>query len=467
MPPARPSFCATSGWPGFCTNWCRYCRGSGCEGWPVGRCPLTGHPIDVATGRLLTRAEEFTLRGPIPMVFERFYSSSWAERPSPVGYGWSHTLDERIWLERGKVVYKAGDGRGIDFHTFHLPERRMRVGDEIFYPIDKLTLKCLGDGNWTITGSDGITRHFALLPGDRTASYLVEIRNRSARWVRFVYDNDRVLERVETSEGRAVRLEHERGVLRRLMVQNPDGEGWYEQARYEYSAEGDLVRAVDSLGAAREYRYEEHLMIQEVDRDKVSFWFEYDGRDSTASCVRTWGSDGKGNDRLFFRELTYDKQGNKTYVEDSAGKTTVYRMNVANAVVAITDPHGATIKTEYNDYLWKTSETNALGQTETYRYDARGNEVQRTLRNGTTVSIEYDEHNHRCAWSTPWGSNGSGTMTATGAWCGALRARAERTRFRSTTKGPIRRGSRVPMATSFKPSSMSRAICGRLPIPMA
>src|SRR5262249_28039151 len=38
-------------------------------------CTLTGHPVDVMTGRVLANAVDFELPGPIPLVFERNYDS--------------------------------------------------------------------------------------------------------------------------------------------------------------------------------------------------------------------------------------------------------------------------------------------------------------------------------------------------------------------------------------------------------
>ena len=54
--------------------------------WAV--CKLTGHPVDVASGRGLTGFLDAELPGPIPLLIERFYSSAFASRPVSLGYGW-------------------------------------------------------------------------------------------------------------------------------------------------------------------------------------------------------------------------------------------------------------------------------------------------------------------------------------------------------------------------------------------
>lgn len=355
-----------------------------------GVCFLTGHPVDVATGRLLTWSEDFVLRGPLPLAFERNYSSGWAERPSTLGHGWSHTYDERIWVERGRVVYLAGDGREIEFHTHELSGRVMREGQELFYPIDRLTLRCLGKGKWSIRSADGLVREFEIAAeGDRTTSQIARIVDRHGHSIRFLYRGG-YLERVETSEGRAIRFEHRDGRLARISVPAGQVDGWYDQVRFGYSTDGDLIASHDSANRPKTYVYDDHLLVRERDRDGVTFWFEYDGRDSTARCVRTWGSDGKTTDRLMYRDITYDIAGRRTFVEDSLGNTTIYAMNPANAVVEVTDPHGGARKLAYDEHLWKTAETDALGQVTRVAYDTRGNETLREWPDGSRATASYD-----------------------------------------------------------------------------
>jgi len=383
-----------------------------------GACQLTGHPVDVATGRLLTRSIDFELSGPIPIKFERYYSSAWAERDSTLGYGWSHTFDERIWLERGAVVYRTGDGREIEFHTYDFPNGHMREGQELFYPIDRLALRCLGNARWEIRTPDGLVREFEHLgdfrrdasKGDTNAkvdmriSRLTKIRNRLGQWVSFEYYLHE-LDMVRTSEGRWFRLEHQHGKLQRVALPYPVGDesNWYNQVEFEYDDKGDLVKTTDSQRKTRTYQYVKHLMVEETDRDGVSFYFEYDGRDSTSRCIRTWGDDKKGTPRLFFREISYDLKNHRTFVEDSMGRVTIYEMNDANAVVKIIDPHGAATVTEYDDHLWKLSETDALGNVTRFEYDARGNETKRILANGAAYTMAYNASDQLVQMDDPMG----------------------------------------------------------------
>jgi RHS repeat-associated protein len=349
-------------------------------------CFMTGHPVDVATGRMMTFPVDFELPGPIPLKFQRVYASSWCERPSELGYGWSHTLDERIWLERGKVVYKTGDGRELEFDAFHFPGRRMAKGQENWHAVDKLTLRCLGDGKWTIRSKDGLTREFGLLPGNTKISRLLQIRDRVENTIRLEYNRKNELEYVTDSAGRQLRFIHDgHGRLHRIALPAPTWDGWFDAVKFEYSKDEDLVGAKDANGNWTRYEYDRHLMVRETDRDGLSFYFVYDGDDSTAACVRTWGDGG-----IFDHEIVYDRLHMRTFVTDSLGHTKTYQMNPANAVVAVYDAHGAETRYEYNDVLWKTAEVGPLGATTRFEHDARGNVTRTTIPNGASSTVTYD-----------------------------------------------------------------------------
>jgi len=72
-------------------------------------CFLTGHPVDVMSGMVLTDAVDFQLPGPIPLAFERTYYSK-SRYNGSLGYGWCHSYDQDIRIERKRIVYRAADG---------------------------------------------------------------------------------------------------------------------------------------------------------------------------------------------------------------------------------------------------------------------------------------------------------------------------------------------------------------------
>lgn len=352
-------------------------------------CFLTGHPVDVATGRVFTDHVDFDLPGPLPLKFERVYNSGFCERPGPLGYGWSHSLDQKVWEERGKVVYLSEDGREVVFDAFHLPGHRMQPGDELYYPIDRLTLKCLGERRWEIWDSRGIGHELGPVEGgDPGVARLLAKKTRDGHHrIELHYDERGCLSWVRDSGGRQIRFESDgAGRLVAIKLPVPKGDGHYVHSRFGYDAHGDLVAVSDPARNSWEFEYAGHLLTRETDRERLSFYFGYDGIGQDAWCVRTWGDGG-----IYDHQLTYDKKSKVTCVTNSLGHTTTYRMDLVGTVVEVIDPHGASTKYEYDPTsLQRTAEVDPLGHARRWSYDDRGNAIRVEKQDGAVTEIEVD-----------------------------------------------------------------------------
>jgi RHS repeat-associated protein len=358
-------------------------------------CFLTGHPVDVATGRVLTDAVDFELPGALPIRLERHYSSAWANRAGALGHGWSHSLDQAVWPERGKVVYLDAEGREIEFDTFDFPDHRLPVGNEVYEPISRLTLKAYGKGRYAVTTHDGVRREFETIEargsGRPRRSRLVRERSREGAHLRYTYDELGNLARVADPNGRQALLEHDaQGRLIATHLPHPTEPGRFlPHSRYEYDAAGDLVRATDALGQSFSYEYQTHLLTRETNRNGLSFYFAYDSFGEDAFCTRTWGDGG-----IYDHVITYDKAGKVTLVKNSLGYTTSYFMNAVGLVTKVVDPLGNTTQYGYHEpSLQRSSLVDPAGAATTWEYDARGNCTRIAYPDGATVGLEYDARN--------------------------------------------------------------------------
>jgi YD repeat-containing protein len=351
-----------------------------------GACLLTGHPVDVASGKLVTSVVEAELPGPLPLKIERSYLSSNASRKGALGNGWSLSLEQAVWEERGKVVLLDEEGREIELDTFDLPEHRMRAGDSLYHAIDGLTFHKRENGAWHVTDGSGVRREFApIVRGGRAVLRRITSACENHE-ITFAYDTRGRLEWVRDSAGRLIGLEHDdRDRIVTLKLPLSRENGWYAHRRYEYDAQGDLVRAIDSQKHAWSYEYVTHLMVRETDRNGLSFYFEWDGLGEDAWCTRTWG-DGGIHDHV----LNYDKKNRVTFVTDSLGHTKRYFMNAAGVVVKIIDEVGgeATYEIEPRT-LTRTLEVDELGQRTVYERDTRGNILRRIAPDGSTTTFTY------------------------------------------------------------------------------
>ncbi|MBX3271056.1 MAG: RHS domain-containing protein [Sandaracinaceae bacterium] len=355
---------------------------------PNGRCHSTGHPVDVATGRMFTEAVDFELPGPLPLRFERRYDSSLSWRDGALGPGWSHTLDQALWRERGKVVLRSDDGRELEFHTYHLPDRTIVPGQEVFLETDRLTLRCLDEERWEVEDHLGVRRTFAPVGPDRTTK-LIEIRSRAGHRIELHHDDAGHLEWARDACGRLVRFTHDGlGRLTEIKLPLMHERGWSVYRRFHYDAAGDLVAVEDATGARWRFEYVRHLMVRETDRAGLSFYFQYDGLGSGARCIRTWGDGG-----IYDHVIDYDVANRRTIVEDSVGGRTVYEMDALGHVIAVTDPAGATARYAHDgDSGQVTLEVDPLGAQTRRAYDEHGNLTRLEGPDGAVVEIGWDAH---------------------------------------------------------------------------
>jgi RHS repeat-associated protein len=352
-------------------------------------CFFTGHPVDVASGKVMTSSVDVELPGPLPLRIERVYSSAFGDRDGPLGYGWSLSLDQAIWTERGKVVLLAEDGREIEFDAFDLPEHRMKPGDRLWHPIDRLELECLAEGRWMVHEANGDSREFGPVPGGQDGRAMIQrIRSRCRNHeIAFEYDKAGRLEWVRDACGRLVWLERdERGRVTKLKLPLPKGDGFYVHRAYAYDRRGDLAQVTDALQHSWRFEYVTHLLVRETDRTGLSFYFEYDGLGQDAWCTRTWGDGG-----IYDHKLAYDKVKKVTFVTDSLGHTTQYHMNLAGLVVKVVDPLGGETRHQYDPRtLQETDEIDALGNARHWEFDPRGNCTRAVEADGATVIVDFD-----------------------------------------------------------------------------
>ncbi len=353
--------------------------------WDRARCVVTGHPVDVATGRMFTDNVDFELPGPMPLTFTRVYDSSLSARRGPLGHGWYHSLDVALWGETGRMVWRSEQGREIEFPTWHLRDRVMEPGMSLYHEVERATLRCTGPQIFQLETADGLLWHFAAVPGTPEMKLLRKQRKDGANH-QFSYDAHGRLAGVADSAGRLVGFQYDAGGnLQRITVAPTQEATPQLLMSYEVDAQGDLVAAIDALAGRWSFDYRNHLMVQETNRNGLSFYFLYDGVDAGARCVRTWGDDG-----IYDHVITY--AGATTLVEDSLGFVTLYKLDEAGQVVSVLDAAGAETKYEYSPADGqKTAEIASDGTATRWTYSDRGECIHVVGPDGAVLLIENDE----------------------------------------------------------------------------
>jgi RHS repeat-associated protein len=323
-------------------------------------CTVTGHPVDVATGKVFTEAVDLEIDGQIPIRWDRtWYSTS--TYVGPLGHGWHHEYDTALIVGGGAVAIRLRDGRPLTFPE--LPPGATATNDQ-----EGLTLLHNAQG-YAVTRA-GLLYRFA--PAGRGEEHsLIRIESDTGAHISFRYDAGGRLVQVADSTGETISVVwNARQRIEEIRAPRPDQPGsTYAVVRYEYDANDDLVTVYDALQNAFRYSYENHLLVRETDRRGYSFLFRYDGTDSTARCVRTWGEDG-----IFAVQLTYEEE--RTLATFDAGGTWIYRHDGA-LVTELIDPYGGVQQYVPDELGRVVEEVDPSGEVTELEYNSVGEHIRR------------------------------------------------------------------------------------------
>lgn len=212
--------------------------------------------------------------------------------------------------------------------------------------------------------------------------------------------------------------------------------------KFEYSAQGDLIKHTDPVGRIRIYVY-----------GGLFGWGdqpvgEYSSSISSENLLRKWRYnvngelieqiDGRGlepgnEEAAFATKVTWDSQGRPTTVTDPFGNTTKAAYDANGNVETITDANshvtgytydsadqlvevkaatGATTKTTFNSMGQVATRTGGTGGTREIKYDIRGRPIEAIDPLGRKTTYEYDLAGNRVKVTDPAGRATSFTYDA-------------------------------------------------------
>jgi YD repeat-containing protein len=210
------------------------------------------------------------------------------------------------------VLLRTSDGR-------HVGLPRLAPAGSYFERSEKLTFTRDAQG-YALRDRAGLTYRFALVGRHNGEHALVAIEDAFGQAVRLRHDAAGRLAQIVDTAGRAIdAVNDDGGRIVQLTAPDPNDAGRrFTVVTFRYDGAGNLASATDALGHAMTLAYQRHLLVRETNRNGLSFYFEFDGTDETARCVRTWGDGG-----IYDHKLTYAVPG-VTVVENSLGHRTTY-----------------------------------------------------------------------------------------------------------------------------------------------
>jgi RHS repeat-associated protein len=340
-------------------------------------CEDTGHPVDVATGKMFTGVTILQLRGRIPVRLAIDYSTARAQEDGPFGHGWRHELERHLLITDDFVAHRNQHGHFAAFEP-------IGPGEEAQNLSEGLTLSHHGH-YLAVRDAHGLEDVF-LLPEGYQKGWMLPLagmRDAFQNAVRLHYQ-DRRLARITDSAGREVQLTYgsDNRVIQVLLKDDPQVAP-QPIVTCRYDRTGDLIAVGDPLGHERRFAYDHHLLVQETDRNGFSFYFTYD---EAQRCVLTWGDGGK-----LYRRLAYDPERQLSHVIDSYGGQTLHRLSPSGTVEDTVDPLGREWSKTYDDNGLLLAETDPTGRSWTYSYDEAGRLTERSDPWGDSCELVYDD----------------------------------------------------------------------------
>ncbi len=389
---------------------------------------------------------DFQLPAPLPVVWQRFYSSD-DSRVGLLGQGWVLPGAMELEVRRQLTVLVDNQGRRIEFEA-------AAPGSEQWSAYEQVWLRRGGVDTLMelVTGEDGSADAYAQIPRDWLANpqryFLrspdgmvavfsppatkqqgaritpwpcVAVIDRNGYRIQYVYEGN-TLSAVIDSVGRVYRMAltqvppvrrsdsglrlagvllaydplsdvQQRGylstqalvkLLKSSLPKDESNAAWL--VRYRYQG-GDLAEVIDALGQVRRsYGWRNHVMVEHLQPEGLVCQYEYDHYRPSGRVVREV-VDGF--------ELRFDYQDQATVVTDSLGRGTSYHFTgtprgPAQRWTGITHPDGSRETYEYSPFGQLIRVEDELGRETRYELDAMGRTVGIKAPDGADTRVQYE-----------------------------------------------------------------------------
>ena len=347
---------------------------------PADKTATNGCPVSMVTGEELLTLADGALDGVLPFEWTRLYRTSAVEVDCGLGFGWSHSLAQRLSVSGDSVVWTDHENRSTQFPmpsssrpaiTNSLAEAAIYLGTSP----DELVLA-------------QASRFYHFRDGVLTA-----ISDAYDNRLRISRDYLGRIERLDNGVGRSLFLRYELGRIVAVDYQIQRAKGrepfeWITEfcvVSYAYDDAGRLLSATNAVGESEGYRYDEqHVILERQLAGGASFFWEWERSGKAARCVRHWASFSQMDTRY-----AWGDDGQVT-VFNADGSQEVYVHDDRARLVQRIDPDGAEHFNSYDDKGRLTVEQDPLGAVTAYQYDDAGRLVALFPGDDEPTSYEHD-----------------------------------------------------------------------------
>ncbi|MFJ9567394.1 DUF6531 domain-containing protein [Streptomyces fuscichromogenes] len=416
-----------------------------------------GDPIDLATGEMVMSAADVALDGVLPLLLERHYRTG-VRNGRLLGPSWTCTLDQRVLLEETGVRFAVDDGMVLHYPV---PEADVPVLP-VEGPAWPLSLDSAAPGGFVVHKPEtGHALRFRPLPGRPAAELpLAEIGDRNGNTVRVSYREDGTPAEVVHHGGYRIGVTCEDGRIGEfVLLSHPERP---ILVRYGYDDRGNLSAVHNSFGRPLRFAYDDARRITRwEDRNGVWYRFEYDdaGRCVAGHGMDGYLSYTFAYDDEAHRTVAVDSLGHATHYRfndafqliaetDALGHTVTQEWDRRDRLLSRTDQLGRTLRLDWDDSGLLTAVRLPDGSVSTTRYNDLGLPVEITEYDGAVLRQDWDDRGNCTSLTTADGAVTVFTREPTGALAALTDAAGAVHTFTSNAAGQ-RTSATDPLGAGF------------------
>jgi RHS repeat-associated protein len=382
-----------------------------------------GCPVSLVSGEELLTLTDGVLDGLLPFEFTRLYRTSAVELDVGLGFGWSHSLAQRLEIDGDTVIWVDAENRRT---PFPLPSLTRPA---IHNSLSRAAIYLGEEPEELIVALAGESVRFFHFLGGRLSAISDAYGNR----LTVQRDFSGCIQRLDNGAGRCLWLRYERNHLiavdyQRFHLGDDQPPAWRTEqtlVTYRYDARWRLIEATNAAGESERYDYDEQqVILQRQLAGGASFYWEWEKSGKAARCVRHWASfaqmdtryrwddDGgvvlkhaDGSEEVYLHDSqarlvrrvaadggqqhkAYDAQGRLLAEQDALGAVTEYRYDELGRLIALIPPEDEPTSYEYrNGFLHARYRGKAKW---TYQRNAQGDVTWLIDPDGQSTYHEYD-----------------------------------------------------------------------------
>lgn len=371
---------------------------------------LRAEPVNILNGEVSVEQEDFSLPGRLPLQWVRSYGSS-NPHIGVCGPGWETLADARLEVDAhdGSVLMFCPQVGPLSFER--LPQGEGEVYAELELADGSRLIRQAQD--FVVMTKEDRSFHFPRGmvrqgPQGQTIYPIGQVADRCGNALVFEYVNGYPVSIVEAS-GRRLELRIERDRLTAVTLHDPISGLHHSFVQYQYDETGDLIAAIDALGAPYCFEYDQHHMVRHTDRNGLSFYYAYDTTPEDGwRVIHAWGDGG-----LYDYHFGYDDVAQQRHITDSLGHTSIVTLDNDGLPVSELDPLGGLTVYEYDDAARTIAVVDPAGRRTDYVYDDHGNLLKLVRPDGIAIAAEFEQDKpvvivdpNGASWKRRWDDRG-------------------------------------------------------------